>query len=270
MDEALALHTAARRYCLERDAFWRDRYEEITRRGDRERDGYHYTPEALNTFPRYNLLNAIRVELERIHPDTLGVFEDTKTRLTLVGQTAEDDFTQRPIGTIDQQAIADEREAFCLYIGNLSPSDVSEIDPLPYRRVLATEESSWLRSRLNERWQVSADYWYPLSECSLPGIVAFEDRAFSEAVSPDCLRAILGRRGIARVWELREYGPEYEEDVSLFAPYYNGAEGYWSSGDLDWIVYASHEQSVTVGGWLLEEVKAVWSSWQDQIWTGQF
>jgi hypothetical protein len=98
--------------------------------------------------------------------------------------------------------------------------------------------------------------------------VAFKTRAFDEAVAPERLRGALAARGIQRVWELREYGPEYEEAVAMLDPYYNGAEGYWSSGDLDWIIYASHESSVTVGGWLLQDVKAIWPSWQVHVWTG--
>jgi hypothetical protein len=38
-------------------------YAEIVRRGC-DRDGFMYPPEALATFPPYNVLNAIRVELE--------------------------------------------------------------------------------------------------------------------------------------------------------------------------------------------------------------
>ena len=65
VNTSLALHNAARRYCLDRHAYWCERYSEIFRnRGDRQRDGYHYTPEALATFPRYQVLNAIRVELK--------------------------------------------------------------------------------------------------------------------------------------------------------------------------------------------------------------
>ena len=82
----------------------------------------------------------------------------------------------------------------------------------------------------------------------------YKTREFDEAVAYERLREVLASRGIASVWELREYGPEYEQDVGLFEPYYNGAEGYWSSGNLDWIIYASHESSVTVGGWLLPEL----------------
>jgi len=60
VNASLALHTAARRYCLDWHAYWCDRYSEIVSNdGDRQQDGYHYTPEALATFPRYNVLNAI-------------------------------------------------------------------------------------------------------------------------------------------------------------------------------------------------------------------
>ena len=100
--------------------------------------------------------------------------------------------------------------------------------------------------------------------------MAFKTKAFGDAVANERLRAILAARGIERVWELREYGPEYEESLALFEPSYNGAEGYWSSGDLDWIFYASHESSVTVGGWLLSELKSMWPSWQAHVWTGVF
>lgn len=233
-------------------------------------DGYHYTPEALATFPRYNVLNAIRVELERIDPAKLADVENTRTLLVLAGEMAEDDFTRRPIGEIDERAMAEERAAFCRYMGGLELSDLNVVEELPYRRVLTAEESKSIWSRLRDRWQIRNGYWYPLAECKLSDVVAFKMRAFDEAVAYEWLQGKLVARGIERVWELREYGPEYEENVSLFEPHYNGAEGYWSSGDLDWIVYASHEGSVTVAGWLLQEVKAMWASWEAHVWTGTF
>jgi hypothetical protein len=264
---SLALHTAARRYCLERHAYWCGRYSEIVHR---QPDGYHYTPEALATFPRYNILNAIRVEVERIDPAKLGDPGGTKALLVLAGEIAEDDFTRPPIGEIDERAMAEEREAFCAYMAGLAPTDLNAIERLPYRRVLSSVESQSIWSCLRTRWQIPEGYWYPLAECKLPDILALKARAFDEAVAYERLRDILAARGIERVWELREYGPEYEEDLELFEPQYNGAEGYWSSGDLNWIIYASHESSVTVGGWLLPEVKTMWRSWQTQVWTGPF
>jgi len=271
VNASLALHKAARRYCLERHAFWCQRYSEIVRKkGDRQRDGYHYTPEALATFPRYNVLNAIRVEIERIDPANLGDVEQTRTLLVVAGETAQDDFTQKPIGEIDERAMAEERGDFCRYIEGLKNSDLSEIEKLPYRRVLTKEESKAIWSRLRSRWEIPNGYWFPLAECKLSDVVAFKTKAFDEGVSHEKLRGILRDRGIERVWELREYGPEYEEDLALFEPYYNGAEGYWSSGDLAWIIYASHESSVTVGGSLLRELKRMWPTWQAHVWTGIF
>jgi hypothetical protein len=271
VNASLALHTAARRYCLERHAYWCQRYSEIVRkRGDRQRDGYHYTPEALATFPRYNVLNAIRVELERIDPANLGGLDETKSLLVLAGETAQDDFTKKPIGEVSERAMSEQRADFCRYIGGLKNSELSGIEQLPHRRVLTTEESKAIWSRLRSRWDISDGYWFPLAECKLPDVVAFKTSTFDEAVAYDRLRDLLAGRGFKRVWELREYGPEYVEDLALFKPYYDGAEGYWSSGDLDWIIYASHESSVTVGGWLLAEVKRLWPSWQAHQWTGAF
>ena len=271
MNASLALHTAARSYCLDRHAYWCERYTEIVRkRGDRQRDGYHYTPEALATFPRYNVLNAIRVELERMDLAKLDDVENTRALLVLAGETAEDDFTRQPIGEIDARAMTEEREAFCGFIDGAKPSDLNAVEALPYRRVLSVPESQSIWSRLRGRWQIPEGYWYPLTECKLSDVVAFKTSSFYEAVATERLRDILAARGIERVWELREYGPEYEEDLALFEPYYNLAEGYWSSGDLDWIMYASHESSVTVGGWLLQDVKAMWPSWQSYVCTAVF
>ncbi len=269
MEAGLAVHTAARRYCLKRHALCTERYNEIVRRRrDRERSGQHYTPEALDTFPRYNVLNAIRVELERTDPGDLGDIVAAKERVTRAGETANDDFTRDPTGVIERRAMVEERTAFCDYVRGLSPADLAAIEPLPFRRVLAADESESVWARLRARWQIPGGYWYPLADCPLSGLEAFDAAAFSEGAPPDRLQGILERHGIVRVWELREYGPEYEQEVSLFDPYYNGAEGYWSSGVLDWIVYASHESSVTVGGWLLEEVKVIWPAWQSHLWRG--
>jgi hypothetical protein len=271
MNLGQALHTAARRYCLDQHAFWCERYSEGVRRGgDRQREGCHYTDEALTIFPRYNVLNAIRVELERIDPGTLDDLEATRSLLTLAGEVAEDVFTRGPTGEIEQRAIAEEREAFCHRIRELTVSELEGVEPLPHRRVLSDEESKSLWSRLRERWQISEGYWYPLSDCALPRVVAFQTWAFEEAVPSERLHALLASRGIRQVWELREYGPEYEQDVLVLQPSYNGAEGYWSSGEMDWIIYASHEGSVTIGGWLLREVKTIWPAWQVHVWTSPF
>ncbi len=270
MNESLALHTAARRYCLQHHAYWCERYSELLNKGgDRRPDRFHYSDEALATFPRYKILDAIRVEIERIDPAELGDLETTRALLILAGEIAEGDF-KGPINQIEQRAKAEERETFCRYIREFAVADLNAVEALPFRRVLTTEESKAIWLRLQEQWQIADGGWYPLADCTLPDVETFKSEAFYEAIPHQRLQIILAAREIERVWELREYGPEYEEDVSLFDPFYNGAEGYWSSGDLDWIIYASHESSITVAGWLLESLKAIWPAWQTQLWDRSF
>ncbi len=230
------------------------------------KDRYHYTSEALNVFPRYNVLNAIRVDLERLDPQKLQDFNSTKELILIAGSTADDDSTVNPIGVFAAEAMVNERKLFCKFVEGLCDSDLQSIEPLPYQRVLSQTEADLLWSRIRKRWQITEGYWFPLAECSLPDVVAFRDHDIADFNANNKLDDLLLSHGIQRILEMREYGPEYEQDVTLFDPQYNGAEGYWTSEDLDWIVYASHESTITVGGWLLEEIKKHWPGWSRRIW----
>lgn len=265
MNEGLAVHTAARRYCLQRHAFWAERYADLIQER-RDRDGPGYSAEALDTFPRYNVLNAIRVEVERIDLAELADPGAVRRRVVRAGEEGEDDSTRKANGETDRMAWADERAKFVAFVRGLSAADLAAVEPLPFRRVLNADESHVIWGRLRERWRISDHYWYPLAECERSDVAAFDSDVFETAVPAGRLWAILADRGVARVWELREYGPEYESDLVLFGPRYDGAEGYWSSGDLEWIVYASHEGTVTVGGWLLGVVQAGWPAWHSGLW----
>ena len=271
MNAAQALHTAARQFCMDRFEFWCARYSQIAAKGrDRERDDYHYTPEALATFPRYNVLRAIRVELERIEPATLDDVDKTRDLTLHIGRTAEDAFTRPTLGPIAATAISEERTEFCEFVRGLSRSELSVVALIPYRRVLADAECKELWSRICDRWQITDHYWYPLTECTRSDVVALRASQFENSVSPDRLQSLLASRGVNRVWEIPEDGVAYEQDLSFFVPRYTGNEGYWSSGDLGWIVYASHEDSITIGGWLLQELDKIWPGWRENLWVSEF
>jgi hypothetical protein len=89
MNLAQALHATARRYCDEHYSRWARLYSKLPNHG-RDADYYHYTKEALATFPRYNVLNAIRVELDRIDPTTLDNFERARVLTLEAGMNAQD------------------------------------------------------------------------------------------------------------------------------------------------------------------------------------
>ena len=80
----------------------------------------------------------------------------------------------------------------------------------------------------------------------------------------DALRVL----GVEWVFEIREYGPDFERHAETVAMVYTGAEGLFTSQRLDWIVFASHEGVTTVDGVIVPAIKDAWPSWQSGVWTG--
>ena len=113
-------------------------------------------------------------------------------------------------------------------------------------------------------------FWYPLVSTSRVDVVAFEAVDFHAAVGAVGVRNILARHHVAKVL----FSPEFDEyparviDLSKADFRYTGAaEGYWCDYSLDWLIYASHEESITLGGaWLIGEVQRLWPQWKEHLW----
>jgi len=266
-DEAQNLHTAIRRYCIQRHRYWTEKYGELAQGS---RSGFGYTKEALHVFPRYHVLKAMLVEIERHNPATFKTVDEAKRKLSAAAAHAQDMFTEPPNGPIEQAAMKEERVTLLRYIDELNEDELVWVEPLFYRRTLSPSESQEIWGKLKSIWSIKQGYWYPLAERPEKDVEAFQDSYFEKEFGFERLRAVLHTRLVDHVLELREYGPEYEIELSAFEPLYNGAEGYWCDESLNWIIYASHESSMTIGGWLLEEVKRRWPNWKERIWTTPF
>lgn len=150
-----ALHTAARRYCGDRVVLWTDRYaalqaQEATerrRRGLPEPATYTYSAEALATFPRYQVLQAIQWAVEAFTPADFASLADARELLAAAGETAESIFTRPPNGEIERQAMGEERTLFAEYVRGLSEDELAQVEPLPFRRTLTAEESKRVLER---------------------------------------------------------------------------------------------------------------------------
>jgi hypothetical protein len=269
--DAEKLHVAARQYLIKRHAYWTGKYAKLVQGVERLR-GWRYSDEELSIFPRYNVLSAILIGVEGFDPSHFISFDEARNAILAVAQSAESIFTQGPHGLIENTVMAEEREAFRLFVENYSEDNVAQEEPLFYRRVLSPSESEDIWDKVQSRWGViRREYWYPLIDRTNDNIEAFQDKSFEKVITTDGLRAILANHGLTRVFELRESGVEYELDLSVaFDPYYNGDEGYWCAEQADWIIYASHESSITLGGWLLDEIKHIWPDWRQHIWITPF
>ncbi len=138
------------------------------------------------------------------------------------------------------------------------------------REVESPEKEDLIR-RLQKEWGVSY-YWFPLRdkiETRADHIEAFQ--ATYEESDHETLRQILAAHGITTMFEMREDGQLYEIELAQFYPVYTGSEGFWFTLQLNWLIYASHESSLTIGGaWLLPAVQAAWPDWEQRVWTRPF
>lgn len=138
-----------------------------------------------------------------------------------------------------------------------------------YTRVLNREELQVIWEQVEERWYTIDDYWYPLVPDVCPAdVIAFDSDQFRAAIPLNALHNILKKHNISCVWEIAEGAMHgWEMDCDMFDPEYTGDEGYWTSEGYDWLVYASHERSMTVAGeWLIAEIKQIWVDWKQHLY----
>lgn len=147
MTPSQILHTFARRYCIEKHAQWTAAYASLSREG-RDRVAGGYSPEAYATFPRYNVLHAILLEVEALDYDELPRLEELRDLLLLAGRCAETAFTKGSSNSIERIAQEEERARFVEAVQTANLNRPAE--PLPYRRVLRTDEVTALRDRLTK------------------------------------------------------------------------------------------------------------------------
>jgi hypothetical protein len=270
---AAALHNAARHYCLEQIAHWQDAYATLSDAGEdqvtKPGGDWTYTDEAYGIFPRYNVLEAILSDVERFTPTDFDSIEDARTWLAMAGETAQSVFTVNPNHPTKERAMAEERDAFVRFVEHSDQDDWRRSPPLPYRRVLQTGEADALYEAFSKRW----GQWH--------GGAATDQRHEDQCLTlhthwidvlpghEQAIRSMLSARGITRLFEIREDGDNYELDLQAASFYYDGAEGYWFAPDLNWMIYASHESSITFGGdWLIQAVSTSTTDIERYVYRG--
>jgi len=281
MDARTALHTAARRYCEDRYSDWAHTYGELEAKENAQienkfKPGWDYSEEAYGVFPRYRIDKAIRIEVERLAPESSNSLEELRSQLICACEIAEGRLRTELKNEIARKALREESEDYKTYIRILSEGDLLSIAPLPFRRVLTTTESEGLRNQLGMTWGIGEGYWFPLRDGPAPpNILAFHVEYFKAINGIVLLQDALSRRSISRVFELHEFGPDepdYEIELSIFDPAYRwGGEQYCTGAGADWVVYASHESSVTIGGdWLMEMLKEKWPECAQHTYLGPY
>src|SRR5688500_1339500 len=111
-------------------------------------------------------------------------------------------------------------------------------------RLLTKSEGDALYKRMAAAWGVDRHYWWPLSEPRPPHAEAFETFRFEQEFGYAALRRILAEHGVSRIVEFSEDDEMYVIDVAAFERRCM-LECIWTSDRCDWIIYVSHEDSIT-------------------------
>jgi hypothetical protein len=271
MEIVEALHNAARQYCIERAAFWRERYSQLHAAGSHtisiEGGKWTYTPEAYDVFPRYQTLAAIQTEIERFRPADFSSLDEARSLMSLAGETAQDLFTDYKDPTA-KAADLQERRLFSEFVTTVQAAQLATQQRLPFRRVLTDHEHKVMRLAVAGSWGNwyggSCDREWPAAE-----VVTLHTAAMEAPESYASLRTVLTERGEGLLFELREWGDGCEIPIESATFLYNGAEGFWTNQNLEWLVYASHESSITFGGeWLVGKMRKVLPEFDRYIYKG--
>jgi len=233
---------------------------------------------------RTQAVHAMLREISQLSPDEYDSFESLQEMLGLASRVASsdllDDLAKRhPLEA--KQAIQEEIERFSQALEALDRKQltVKTLSPLPFARELSRSEASMIWAEVVRTWELNHNHWYPIyGPPRPPNTLAFLAEMFEANLVPTKLRNILRAHESERVYEFSEFSPlgiqsgwpETEMGIEFFVPRYGqiaGGEGYWFSPQLDWLIYASHEKSITVGGeWLIEAIKQAWPDWEEGLY----
>jgi hypothetical protein len=279
MDDARALHTAARRYCQDRFAEWAGAYEDLQRKENWRvqklfQPGWDFSDEACRTFPRYRVAKNTQIEIERLVASSDMSLAEMRKCLIAASDKAKTTLQTELTNKLARNAIREEAADFRVYVETLTPEDLVQVEALPYRRVLSKQESERLWRELRKVWGIGDGYWFPLKEGPAPSnILAFHTDYFESINGEALVHEALEQRGVSKLFLLHEFGdPEYEIDLSIFVPgYRDGGEQYSTSTDTDWMVYASHESSITVcGEWMNQLLRKLHPECAERTYKGPY
>lgn len=142
-------------------------------------------------------------------------------------------------------------------------------------RPLTSEEVEAIDQGLERDWGITSRAWYPRDRVwgsgAPPHTAVFSEDPFWDDELSATLRAVLVELGVTRIYELGEFEtpeePCREIAVADFeARRYRIGDVLWTDGSNRWLVFVSHEHTVTITGEeLLPALEAAWPT--SRRWT---
>jgi hypothetical protein len=145
--------------------------------------------------------------------------------------------------------------------------DVENMNSDYYSNDLTEDETLVFLETLSKVWAVTNNYWYPLKPINRDDVIAFKADEFENKFGFFELRKILINN--LEIYEIREWLDKGKiVRFETFEPRYDGdGEGFWFQQDMKWMIYCSHENTISIGGQeLVQSIKDNWKDWNQYIW----
>jgi hypothetical protein len=146
------------------------------------------------------------------------------------------------------------------------------------KKEVINEKRLLLKQQLCSTWDIKDYYWYHLAQTNRNDIIAFNYEYIDEPTKILFLIEVLNKYGITKIYEYTwgiDMCTEYDlnsfsnnafwRSDSYFYDYFN--EVFWFSDSMEWIIYFTHEETITIGGnSLIKHIKSQWSDWKENLW----
>jgi hypothetical protein len=128
---------------------------------------------------------------------------------------------------------------------------------------LSETERDSLLQKVRDEWAWSDYYWHPLHPTTRKDVIAFDMDLLERELSESVLRSLLRSLGIETVLWHREHDPSEETTIDELPCIYGYGEAFIVDKTMTWIIYLSHENTVTFGGsQLVTAIKRAAPSWK--------
>ncbi len=240
---------SARRYCMERSKEFEHRYE-TSRAGI-----YSY---------RCLVMDKLLYWVETaIDADFDSAAECTQTLTSFVNRLQSDDVNHTP-NALMRKIIDDEKKRFVEFV--LSLDETCPTPDLPYNRTVIGEEKENIEKELADKWDyVRTWYWDPLcnaTEKETLFLMEWHVRSYFEAIATRLQKThpLVFRYGEG----IDGRDSPYCAQTSVMDLSFSGRETVYFDQELTWIIYLSHEQTITFAGSILPIIKSLLAKERDQ------
>jgi hypothetical protein len=122
-----------------------------------------------------------------------------------------------------------------------------------------------IRKSMGEKWDMNTQtgYWVPLDGIKTKHIEFFNFKNFITEFGLQKLKVVVSDIENSTIFELNELIDDNEINISEMDIRDDMTELYYTCKSFEWVIYKSHENTITFAGdILLEKIKQEWPGWE--------